>query len=404
MVSFPGACVANPRVTLEPQRVPNANAPPSSSAEHACNTKWFGHLCDGIGHSLPVPIRARVVPGRVSITTVPAKQSWAIFSEPLEAWQARALPVSKGSSLGAALAASLVGTDLSGCTDIEELFKVATELARNSIGLERVAFYLREPSAERLVLRGTWGTGARGETADERGLTHELSIADGLVLHGLRSTGAFALYRPRASWFALEGDRPVVLGEGWVMVTPLIHGQDLVGVMYNDAALTGAAVDPSKQAAAAVFAQLVTTCYAARYGPIHWQPLRASERTSALVGRIRKAIDQNLGSRGNELAADFGISPGHLARTFKRETGLSLVEYRNRKRIARFWEAIQRHGRGYSLKQAAFEAGFGSYAHFNRIHKKVLGVIPRHDALRNASRPAPAPHHRQQPEGWPSPQ
>ena len=339
----------------------------------------------------------------MSITAVPAEQSWAIFGEPLDAWQARAFSVTEGSSLGAALAASLVGADLSGCTDIDELFKAATELARDRIGLEHVAFYLREPWAERLVLRGTWGTGAHGETTDEHGLVHELSSADGLVLHSLRSTGAFALYRPRAPWFALEADRPVVLGKGWVMVTPLLNGQDLVGVMYNDAALTGAAVDPSKQVAAAVFAQLVTNCYASRCGSIQWQPLRASERTSALVRRIQEAMDQNLAFRGNELAADFGVSPGHLARTFKRETGLSLVEYRNRKRIARFWEAIQRHGRNCSLKQAAFKAGFGSYAQFNRIHKQVLGVVPRHDVRRDASlRSRPLPN-RQQPSGWPSP-
>jgi AraC-like DNA-binding protein len=67
--------------------------------------------------------------------------------------------------------------------------------------------------------------------------------------------------------------------------------------------------------------------------------------------------------------------------------GLSLVDYRNRKRIDRFWDTLRRRGRAYSLKQAAFDAGFGSYAQFNRIHKKLVGVGPRLGARRTEATP-----------------
>ena len=45
------------------------------------------------------------------------------------------------------------------------------------------------------------------------------------------------------------------------------------------------------------------------------------------------------------------MSPGHLARAFKREMGLSLVDYRNRKRIDRFWDTLRRRGvsKGHSV-------------------------------------------------------
>jgi AraC-like DNA-binding protein len=71
------------------------------------------------------------------------------------------------------------------------------------------------------------------------------------------------------------------------------------------------------------------------------------------------------------------VSAGHLARAFKREMGVSLVDYRNRKRLDRFFEIIQRMGNTSNLLDAALEAGFGSYAQFHRVYRKFLGTTPR---------------------------
>jgi AraC-like DNA-binding protein len=70
-----------------------------------------------------------------------------------------------------------------------------------------------------------------------------------------------------------------------------------------------------------------------------------------------------------------GISPGHLARSFKTEMGVSLVEYRNRLRVERFFATVDRGGS--NLQEAAQEAGFGSYAQFHRVFRKLLGTTPR---------------------------
>lgn len=80
---------------------------------------------------------------------------------------------------------------------------------------------------------------------------------------------------------------------------------------------------------------------------------------------------------GERLARELGVSPGHLARSFKREMGVSLVDYRNRLRIDRFFEAIHRAGSSGNLLDAALEAGFGSYAQFHRVYRKFLGTTPR---------------------------
>jgi AraC-like DNA-binding protein len=296
------------------------------------------------------------------------------------------LSVEGGSLLAEVVAISTASSALPSCTDADEMLRVAVGLARDVIGLERVAFYIRDPSAERLLFRGAWGTGVDGLTRSEHASYHELSLRDGLALQNLRDTGMPALCRPRSGWFSPDTAREQAAGEGWVMVTPLFAAGHLVGVMYNEAPRPQGG-EPGKQAAAAVLCGMVAIDYVARRGPVRFQPLGVAAMPSRLVQRIREAIDENPARRGKDLAVEFGVSPGHLARAFKREMGLSLVDYRNRKRIDRFWDTLRRRGRAYSLKQAAFDAGFGSYAQFNRIHKKLVGVGPRLGARRTEATP-----------------
>lgn len=291
----------------------------------------------------------------------------------------------EGSLLSEVVAISTASSALPSCADADQMLRVATELARDIIGLARVAFYIRDPSAERLLFRGSWATEADGSTRSDHDTVRELAVCDGLALQNLRETGSPALCRARSEWFVSSDAEPG--GEDdWVMVTPLFAAGHLVGMLCNDAP-RGQLPEPAKQAAAAVLCGMVAIDYVARRGPVRFQPLGVATAPSQLVQRIRDAIDENPARRGKDLAVEFGVSPGHLARAFKREMGLSLVDYRNRKRIDRFWDTLRRRGRAYSLKQAAFDAGFGSYAQFNRIHKKLVGVGPRLGARRTEAAP-----------------
>lgn len=296
------------------------------------------------------------------------------------------LSVAGGSLFAEVVAISTASSALPSCADADEMLRVATELAKGVIGLDGVAFYIRDPSAERLVFRGSWAAGPDGAVRSEHEAYRELPVRDGLLLQNLRDSGAPCLSRPKEGWFLGERDGEPVDG-GWMLVTPLFASGHLVGIMCNDAPRGPDGEhrkdgEPGKQAAGAVLCGMVAIDYVARRGPMRFQPLGADTLPSPLVQRIREAIDENPARRGKDLAVEFGVSPGHLARAFKREMGLSLVDYRNRKRIDRFWDALRRRGRAYSLKQAAFDAGFGSYAQFNRIHKKLLGVGPRLGARR----------------------
>jgi len=68
-------------------------------------------------------------------------------------------------------------------------------------------------------------------------------------------------------------------------------------------------------------------------------------------------------------------SSARLARVFRAELGVSLVQYRNRLRLERFFELVEHRGGNFS--DAAHTAGFGSYAQFHRVFRKLVGTTPR---------------------------
>ena len=309
------------------------------------------------------------------------------------------------SPLAAALSAA---DDLAG-VDAGSVPRRAVELARTRLGLERVGLFLRDAAAEGVLLRGSWGTGAHGETTDERSLFHVLPPAWYEALVASRQSGALGLYMPQAPLFAYEQGHHVALGEGWIMATPLFVAKELVGVMYNDAALSHSPIDEAKQVAANVFCTLLALYCNSRSATLAGQAVAGLSMAghsmagqtvagqslggygaaqsaaglgrcpaqAPLVERVLQALNDDLPVTGERLASELGVSPGHLARSFKRKMGVSLVDYRNRLRLERFLAAVQRRGNGSNLLDAALEAGFGSYAQFHRVYRKFRGATPR---------------------------
>jgi AraC-like DNA-binding protein len=260
------------------------------------------------------------------------------------------------------------------CSDVDSMLRRAVEVAREKIGLERVGLYLSDPSAP-LVFRGTFGTGAHGETTDERGCQFEAEEADYAALRRIHGEQAGWLYSENASHIAPGPTGTVVIGNGWVVLTPLVAAGQLVGIMFNDTALSGTPMDETKQIHAAVYASLLAGSILSRQRGQVFREGEGEGRPSSTIQRIITALDHNPLTSGERLARELGISPGHLARSFKAEMGLSLVEYRNRLRIERFLRHID-HGGG-NLLDAALQAGFGSYAQFHRVFRRFIGATPR---------------------------
>jgi AraC-like DNA-binding protein len=55
----------------------------------------------------------------------------------------------------------------------------------------------------------------------------------------------------------------------------------------------------------------------------------------------------------------------------------SLVEYRNRLHLERFFRALEREHSNLLDAALALQVGFGSYAQFHSVHCRLLGASPR---------------------------
>lgn len=84
------------------------------------------------------------------------------------------------------------------------------------------------------------------------------------------------------------------------------------------------------------------------------------------------------------LAKRCGLSPSRLSRVFKRETGVSLVHFRQRMQLDRFLQQYERNA-DRTLLAAALDAGFGSYAQFHRVYTRAFGHGPGRSAGRRGS-------------------
>lgn len=94
------------------------------------------------------------------------------------------------------------------------------------------------------------------------------------------------------------------------------------------------------------------------------------------VERAARLIRDKSNTLGlTELAQLAGLSAPRLSRLFKQQTGVALVDFRNRQRVEKFL-ALYGTGQRTTMLDAALEAGFGSYPQFHRVFKRVIGCSP----------------------------
>ncbi len=76
----------------------------------------------------------------------------------------------------------------------------------------------------------------------------------------------------------------------------------------------------------------------------------------------------------SHLAKRFFISRSHLSRTFKKVTGLTIVEYINMVRINHAKKLLRNEN--FSILQISEKSGFSNSTHFARIFKRTTGYSP----------------------------
>lgn len=108
-----------------------------------------------------------------------------------------------------------------------------------------------------------------------------------------------------------------------------------------------------------------------------WQLRRVEEYVRAREGeRVRIA----------DLAAEAGISPGHLVRTFKRSTGRTVHQFVEDVRLERARALLS--GTTLPLKQVASRLGFGTPSSFSLAFRRATGTTP--GRYRREAAPPPA--------------
>ncbi len=102
------------------------------------------------------------------------------------------------------------------------------------------------------------------------------------------------------------------------------------------------------------------------------------ENSAQIVEQVKKLISDNL-SEGNlqrdELAAMVHISPGHLGRVFKKETGMSISAYITKKRIAVAKQLLTKTS--LSVTRISERVGISYSSYFTKVFREQTGLTPQ---------------------------
>lgn len=105
--------------------------------------------------------------------------------------------------------------------------------------------------------------------------------------------------------------------------------------------------------------------------------LEGRNHTHPAVHRVQDAVAADPAGRWTvvRLARLSGVSPRHLSRLFREHTGMSLVDYCNRLRIALAHELLSNTRLG--MEHIAERAGFGSSRQLRRVWRRIYRSAPR---------------------------
>ena len=287
-----------------------------------------------------------------------------------------------GGGLGALLA---VLDEVRSVEDTDLVLRRAIELARDRLGLKRVGIFVLDPS--RNLMLGTWGMDLSCAVVDEHHVVYDLCESDREALRRSQDEGAHFTVFENCPIIEHQGGETRIAGRGWVAKTPIRSANAAIGMMFNDAGLTGASVEEAKQAHAAILCSMLGSIL----NPVRrWLGRRAilpgESPSQLLASSTVEILNRDPGMVGKEIAAELNISLSRLARVFKNVKGMSLVDYRNGLRLERFAALFNRGST--NLLEAALEAGFGSYSQFHRVFRARLHATPS-NYLRQPARAAP---------------
>lgn len=114
-----------------------------------------------------------------------------------------------------------------------------------------------------------------------------------------------------------------------------------------------------------------------RVAPGETNPRQSWDRWARLLARLEQYPGRD---SVRQLAADFGLGPEQFIREFSRQTGTTPKQYILARRL---WRARRLLQEGRMVKEAAYQAGFGSLPHFSRVYRKRFGYPPSQTPARD---------------------
>ena len=118
----------------------------------------------------------------------------------------------------------------------------------------------------------------------------------------------------------------------------------------------------------------MTPLHPDRFQPTHGRQLRRAEPVE--IWKARKFIEEYSGEELSlkQVAKAVNISANHLSEKFKEVTGVNFVEYIARIRFKNACELLRNPNQ--RISEIAFQSGFQSLTHFNRLFRKLTGLSP----------------------------
>lgn len=113
------------------------------------------------------------------------------------------------------------------------------------------------------------------------------------------------------------------------------------------------------------------------HAPDHIVSSDYSESTDSLLKKVDVFLEDYQGDRLStlDLAASLHMSYGHLARLYKRRTGITLIERMNRIRLGKACELLRQSD--LLIKEVAERSGFPDISYFSKAFKKRKGMSPQ---------------------------
>jgi AraC-like DNA-binding protein len=112
-----------------------------------------------------------------------------------------------------------------------------------------------------------------------------------------------------------------------------------------------------------------------RRAPGALPPVREPVRREIILAREfinNHYMEEDLDSE--KISREVGLTPGYFGSLFKKETGLSFIDYLNKTRIKKAEELLL--STKQDISQIAFQVGYNNLFNFYRVFKKIRGKTP----------------------------